>query len=49
MPHLGVLPLVVVLAACLQPAMVIMGEWIQQLYPLGPAAEQMQERMAGLF
>jgi sodium transport system permease protein len=49
MPHLGVLPLVVVLAACLQPAMVMLGEWIQQLYPLSDATVEMQKSVADLF
>jgi len=49
MPPLAVLPLVVLLAATLHPAMVMLGEWIQQLYPLSPASQQMQEVMAGLF
>ena len=48
-PPLGMLPLVILLAACLHPAMVMLGEWIQQLYPLSPASVQMQEKMAGLF
>jgi sodium transport system permease protein len=29
--------------------MVMLGEWIQQLYPLSPASVQMQEKMADLF
>jgi sodium transport system permease protein len=29
--------------------MVMLGEWIQQLYPFSPASQQMQEVMAGLF
>ncbi|MEE2990734.1 MAG: ABC transporter permease subunit/CPBP intramembrane protease [Planctomycetota bacterium] len=49
MPPLAVLPLVVLLAATLHPAMVMLGEWIQQLYPFSPASQQMQEVMAGLF
>jgi sodium transport system permease protein len=49
MPPLVVLPLVVLLAATLNPAMIMLGEWIQQLYPLSPASQQMQEVMAGLF
>tara|TARA_B100000809_G_scaffold228739_1_gene241941 strand:- start:1216 stop:3402 length:2187 start_codon:yes stop_codon:yes gene_type:complete len=49
MPPLAVLPLIVLLAATLHPAMVMLGEWIQQLYPFSPASQQMQEVMAGLF
>ena len=48
-PPLGMLPLVILLATCLHPAMVMLGEWIQQLYPLSPASVQMQEKIAGLF
>jgi sodium transport system permease protein len=49
MPPLAVLPVVVLLAATLQPAMVMLGEWIKQLYPLSPASQQMQEVMADIF